>query len=177
MMWRNPWQNYLWTLELCDISPVWPVLLQYGQVNLHAWKVHVLLFSHGDVIHDLTTYPFRLWYLLLESTNTADGKTSKNTRPLLSQNHLHSFSPLRTMIHQPPEWCYLHHCKPRRASLITTVKGLAWQLWATAGRTRPRWCHHPESTSSPVVQGPSALKHQLYNLLRINHYIFMTCHY
>lgn len=76
------------TLELCDISPCTFRLLQYGQVNLHAWKVHVLLFSHGDVIHDLTTYPFG-WYLLLESTNTADC-TSKKTRPLLSQNHLHS---------------------------------------------------------------------------------------
>ena len=37
------------TFHLCEKR-----LLQYGQVNLHAWKVHVLLFSYGDVVHDLT---------------------------------------------------------------------------------------------------------------------------
>ena len=139
---------------------------QYGQVNLHAWKVHVLLFSHGDVIHDLTTYPFG-WYLLLESTNTADC-TSKKTRPLLSQKSSPQLLTFKDNDHQPPEWCYLH-CKPCRASLITTVtfweltavKGLAWQLWATAGRTRPRWCHRPDQLSSVASRSQKSPKHQL----------------
>lgn len=78
------------------------------------------------------------------------------------------------MIHQPPEWCYLH-CKPCRASLITTVtfweltavKGLAWQLWATAGRTRPRWCHRPDQLSSVASRSQKSPKTSIEHFLRM----------